>query len=250
VGFAWYFFVLCFAALSLSAWIGASFARRQPVLEESEHQDCGVIVTAALTLLALMIGFSFSMAAYRYDQRKHNEAAEASAIGAEYLRAGLLPAASAARARILLKSYLTQRILFYNTWDANQIKRINAATAQLQNNLWSTVQDPAMTQPTAVAAFILSGMNEVLNSQSNTQAAWWDRLPTGAWVLMVVIGVLCNLLFGYNSHPGSRKLLFLGLPLVVSVAFVLLDEMDSPRTGLVRVHPQNLEVLSISLGTR
>jgi hypothetical protein len=43
-----------------------------------------------LTLLALIIGFSFSMAVSRYDQRKSYEEAEANAIGTEYARADLL----------------------------------------------------------------------------------------------------------------------------------------------------------------
>ena len=30
-------------------------------------------------------------------------------------------------------------------------------------------------------------MNDVLNSQGYTQAAWWNRLPAGAWVLLALI---------------------------------------------------------------
>jgi len=57
------------------------------------------VLAASLTLLALIIGFSFSMAVSRYDQRKNYEEAEANAIGTEYLRANLLPADDATRVR-------------------------------------------------------------------------------------------------------------------------------------------------------
>ena len=70
--------------------------------------------TATLTLLALIIGFTFSMALNRYDQRKIYEEEEANAIGTEYLRAELLPAADAAKVRTLLLNYLDQRVLFYS----------------------------------------------------------------------------------------------------------------------------------------
>jgi hypothetical protein len=54
-----------------------------------------------LTLLGLLIGPRFSMAASRYDQRKNFEEAEANAIGTEYLRADLLPAADGAKVKDL-----------------------------------------------------------------------------------------------------------------------------------------------------
>ena len=76
--------------LWLAAQYGASLRRRRP-LKDDEREDFGVIQTATLTLLGLIIGFSFSMAIGRYDQRKNYEEAEANAIGTEYVRAGLLP---------------------------------------------------------------------------------------------------------------------------------------------------------------
>jgi hypothetical protein len=63
-----------------------------------------LVLGATLTLLSLIVGFSFSMAVGRYDQRKNLEEEEANAIGTEYARAELLPAAAAARVRALLKS--------------------------------------------------------------------------------------------------------------------------------------------------
>ena len=92
-------FVLSFIALWLSARIGWSFRRRQGTLDEELREDFGFILAATLTLLGLIIGFSFSMATSRYDQRKNYEEAEANAIGTEYVRADLLPAADAARVR-------------------------------------------------------------------------------------------------------------------------------------------------------
>ena len=92
------------------------------------------------------------MAINRYDQRKNYEEAEANAIGTEYVRADLLPAADAAKVRALLKNYLDQRVLAYTTRDGRQILQINARTAQLQAELWSAVLGPAAAQPTPVVA--------------------------------------------------------------------------------------------------
>jgi hypothetical protein len=118
--------------------------------------------------------------ASRYDQRKNLEEAEANAIGTEYVRADFLPSDNAARVRALLNSYLEKRLLYYETRDDRQLGQINAATARLEADLWSTVRVPTAAQPTQVAALVVSGMNDVLNSRGYTQAAWINRIPSAA----------------------------------------------------------------------
>src|SRR5271169_3578957 len=139
---------LSLVALWLSVRIGVSLRKRRRSLEDSEREDFGLIMAAILTLLGLIIGFSFSMAITRYDQRKNLEEEEANAIGTEYVRADLLPAADAAKVRVLLLKYLDQRILFYETRDDVELQKINTVTTQLQNELWSAVEVAAEARPT------------------------------------------------------------------------------------------------------
>ena len=130
-------FALALFVLWLSARIGSSFLKRRLNLEDGVREDFSVILTATLTLLVLIIGFSFLMGINRYEQRKNYEEAEANAIGTEYARADLLPAADAARVRALLRNYLDDRILFYKTRNEQQLRQINANTAHLQSELWA-----------------------------------------------------------------------------------------------------------------
>ena len=242
--------VLTFFALLLSARIGVFFRKKRQHLEEVESHDLDLIVAGVLTLLALIIGFSFSMAIGRYDQRKNYEEAEANAIGTEYVRADLLPIAEAARVRTLLRDYLDQRILFYENRDQYEFQRINARTAQLQTELWSAVHALPPEQQTPVVALAVSGMNDVLNSQGYTQAAWWNRIPVGAWILMVSVAICSNVLIGYDTrhaHPAGIPLIV--LPLVLCIAFFLIADIDSPQRGVIRVRPQNLISLAQSLNT-
>ena len=241
-------FVLSFIALWLSARIGWWFRKRQRGLDAELREDFGFILAATLTLLGLIIGFSFSMATSRYDQRKNYEEAEANAIGTEYVRADLLGAADAARVQALLRNYLDERVLFYTARDEKELHAINVRTAQLQTDLWSAVVPAAAAQPTSPMALVVSGMNDVLNSQGYTQAGYWNQIPAGAWALMAAIGIGCNLLVGYGSRSvkAGSKLLPI-LPLIVAIAFMLIADIDSPRHGIIRVSPQNLISLAESL---
>jgi hypothetical protein len=237
------FFVVCFLTQWIAMQAGGYLHRQR--LDPDEQDDLGVILTATLTLLGLIIGFSFSMAISRYDQRKNYEAEEANAISTEFVRATVLPPADAAVVRSLLKDYLRQRILFYITNDSDQLRQIDHTTAQLQRDLWAAVQKATTAQPTPIAALALAGMNDVLNAQGYTQAAWWNRIPGSAWALMIVIAIFCNILVGYTARrPHSKVKRYFILPLIISSSFYLIADIDSPRGGgFIHVRPQNLQAV-------
>ncbi|MDP1836888.1 MAG: hypothetical protein Q8L19_00200 [Reyranella sp.] len=243
-------FVLSFLTLWAATAIGVALRKRKP-LNEALRQDFNMILAATLTLLGLLIGFSFSMASTRYDQRKTYEEAEANAIGTEYLRADLLPADATAKVRTLLRQYTELRVRFYTANEAD-VPRINADTAKLQNELWAAVLPPQGGPPPNVTTVLtVGGMNDVLNSQGYTQAAWWNRIPVSAGLLMVLIAFACNVMIGYSLRIAThRSRLLLILPLVVAIAFALITDIDTPRHGLIRVVPQNLVSLLATLGPR
>jgi len=228
-----------------AAYIGDYFRRKSHRLKQDEQADFDTVLTATLTLLALIIGFSFSMAVSRYDQRKNAEESEANAIGTEYLRADLLPIDDAAKVRDLLRAYANQRILFY-LGDNHRISDSSADSTKLQTDLWSSVARVAAAQPTPVVALVASGMNDVISSQGSTQAAWLNRIPIAAWSLMGLIAICSNLLLGYRER-STGKLTLLVLPAILSVAFFLIADIDSPRGGIINVAPHNLVATAQSM---
>jgi hypothetical protein len=229
------------------AWLRVRFGSR-PADQKSSETSLGIIVSATLTLLGLIIGFTFSMASTRYDQRRLFEENEANAIGTEYVRAELLPPAETASVKSLLLTYLEVRIHFYDDTYGPDIATNAARTNQFQAQLWQSIKPQAAAQPTPVTALVVSGMNDVLNSQGYTQFAWGNRIPIPAWWLMVIIALFSNLLVGYSTRRSrSGHLLLLVTPILVSVSFFLIADIDSPRGGIIRVHPTNLLSLSQTL---
>jgi hypothetical protein len=228
-----------------AAYIGDHLRRKLRPLKEGEQADFDTVLTASLTLLALIIGFSFSMAVSRYDQRKNSEEAEANAIGTEYIRADLLPTDDAVKVRDLLRAYINERISFYLDSES-RMAEVN--TAKLQTELWSSVVRVASAQPTPVIALAVSGMNDVLSVQGQTQAAWSNRIPIAAWCLMGLIAICSNLLLGYRER-SRRTLTLLVLPIIASIAFFLIADIDSPYAGIINVVPHNLIATSQSMKT-
>ena len=240
------FLVVSLSAFWFSAWIGALYRARRGNISEEVRDYFAIILAAALTLVGLIVAFTFSMAVSRYDQRKNYEEQEANAIGTEYVRASQLSHADAAKVHELLKSYLDQRIFNYQTRSERELLLINARTAELQTEMWSTASTSVATLPSPMATFILGGMNDVLNSQGYTQAAWRNRIPIEAWMLLLIISIFCNLLMGYDA-PANSGLFLLILPIFLSVSLFLIADIDSPRRGIILVEPHNLESLAESL---
>jgi hypothetical protein len=229
--------------LWLSAWLGAFVLGKHVIADKEANQDLSVLIAGSLTLLGLIIGFSFSMSVSRFDQRKNYEEAEANAIGTEYLRVDLLPNSDATKLRVLLQTYLRQRISLYGSSGEEKSRQINAEAAQTEEDLWSTARAAAAYRPDPLVALAVSGMNDVLNSAGYTDAAWRNRIPTAVWMFMAAVAILCNVMLGYLGRASKRRASLVLLPLLVAISFLLIADIDSPHGGLIRVSPQNLQLL-------
>src|SRR5881394_38614 len=110
------------AAFCLSSTVGCWLGKRTEQLEERNREDFKFVLGGTLTLLGLIVGFTFSMAVERYNQRKNYEEEEANAIGTEYLRVDVVALPEDSRMRALLRDYLDQRIVYYTSNDATLLR--------------------------------------------------------------------------------------------------------------------------------
>ena len=161
------------------------------------------------------------MAIDRHDNRELLEESEANAIGTEYLRADLLPPQASARTKELLQQYLEQRILFYSKQNKEKIQEIRQKTDELQDALWKEVLPIARSHATPINALVLSGMNDVINSQGYVQAAWWNRIPYAAWSLMAAIAICANLLVGFGARNFKKNWAIYDFPICYFDVFLL-----------------------------
>jgi hypothetical protein len=241
--------VVSLLTFCVSPSMGAWLRKRTRNLEADDRDDFKFVLGSTLTLLGLIIGFTFSMAVSRYDQRKGLEQQEANAIGTEYDRADVLGPTDAVKVRALLKSYLDQRILDYTSRNEKMRRQVVAQTTRLRTDMWSAVRTSAAAQPSPLTALAVAGMNEVLDRQGDAQAARRNRIPVAAWALLITMSIFCNLLMGYGVLQRT-SFLFLVLPIALSISLFLIADIDSPGSGVIRVQPQNLEGLAESLHSR
>ncbi len=241
-------FVICFIILAFAAFAGRRWTLRRKELLDEASETFGVVQAASLTLLALLIGFTFSMAISRYDQRKTYEEEEANAIGTEMARLDLIDEKAQPLAKTLLTQYLQQRIAFYQAPNEGEATRVRTTQAGLETKLWQTVVDASRERRDPITGLAVAGMNDVLNASGYTQAAWWNRIPRSAWLLLLVLGAFANLLVGMGAK-NARKApsLLVIMPFFAAMSFAFIADIDAPRGGLIRVVPQNLIAVMDSL---
>ncbi|SDR27871.1 hypothetical protein SAMN05443245_4195 [Paraburkholderia fungorum] len=244
---SWQFFLVSLTVLGYASYFGASALARLRTSETKANEDVRMIVGATLTLLGLIISFTLSMAIGGYNARQVNEAAEAVAISTAFSRAELLPSGQATTIRPLLAQYLDDRLRFYRTHDSAQLRLLAEETNLLKQEVWTNVVLDSRSQPTPLAALAVSGINDVLTSETNTRAGWRTQIPLAAWALMAVIAICCNLLMGFCAGSRKRTALLIVLPLVISISFTLISDIDVPGRGVIRVSPVNLERIASTL---
>ena len=239
-------FVICCALQWVGSLAGVRSTRRWPNLATIERGDLDLARNAVLTLLAVIIGFSLSMAVSRYDLRKSYEEAEANSIGTEYSRVDLLSSDAATTTRDLIRKYAALRVAFYSNQSQNDLANLETETTRLQDQMWECVSRAGATQPNPLVSLAVSGMNEVIDSEGRSRGAWNNRLPDAVWGLLLFIAIGASLLFGIG-RTRVPVLILTVLPLAIAVALFLIAEIDSPRSGLVRVLPENLVSVTNSI---
>ena len=237
-------FIFSFASLWLCIWIGGHGLSWKLKSNSETMQDFQSIQTATLTLLSLIIGFTFSMSIARYDLRKTLEEVEANALSTLYMRVEILPEKSRDEIQKNIQIYTQGRINYYTLRDYPELRKAKASTEEAQLNIWTLILPFIKQQATPTNALLMSGMNAVDDALGNTAAAWENRIPTVAWMLLGIIAVCSNLLIGFSSKNFKNdRLFFLFFPFVVSISFYLIAEIDSPRGGIIKVNPENLQKL-------
>jgi len=205
-----------------------------------EKSDGGIhILGGALGLLALILGFSFSMALDRYDKRRDLVLQEANAIGTVYQRVQILDQPGQGQLSILLKDYVDVRLEYFAA--ADDVAKQEAAwthTENLQDQLWRTMTDavrPILDTP--LSGLVIQSMNEATDLANARRAAFGSHIPISVLVMVVAYALISAGILGYVLFDSGRRHLVTStlLTVLLSMVITLVIDVDRPRAGTVVV---------------
>lgn len=236
-----------------AAEVGYLSARRtRPGSAKFEKADITLILGAVMTLLSLMLGFTYSMSQGRYETRRQLIIQEANAIGTAYLRAKTLPEPWNSEIQDLLRQYATLRVEMAAGKDPTPetVGELDARSKKLQEAMWSRAADLARERPNPIVPIFLQSLNETIDLHGKRLAAFRSHVPISIYIVLIGISVVAIGLLGYYSGTRQRRTWNLNLTfalLVAAVMWMILD-LDNPVRGTIRSSQQSLIDLQRDIG--
>jgi len=212
---------------------------RHAHMPDEREQPVGAMVASILGLVALVLGFTFSLAASRFDARRTGVLEEANAIGTCYLRSRLLPEPEHAEIAGLLQEYVSMRIRGTSGGDPNEAIR---RSEELHELLWRQAKSAAEkdTHSITTGVFIQS-LNDVIDMHAKRLLVGIrSRIPLVIWLGLFGLSMLGLAAVGYQAGlTTTRRSPAMGaLVMAFSIVLLLIADLDRGQEGLLQVGQQ------------
>jgi hypothetical protein len=214
---------------------------------EEKDAPVGAMVASILALLAFMLGFTFSLAAARFEGRRQVVLEEANAIGTAYLRARLLPEPQRAEAAKLLREYVDVRVRGVRE---GKVAEALARSEELHAQLWSQATAAAEKSPTPITGLFIQSLNEVIDLHSKrVLVGLRSRIPIVIWGGLFALAAIGMASTGYQAGLSATRRSPAMLLLVVAFAGVLflIADLDRGREGFLQVSQEAMTDLQRSM---
>jgi len=212
---------------------------RRAASDSAGREGLSVIEGAVFALLGLLIAFTFSGAATRFEGRRHFIVEEANDIGTAYLRIDLLPVEAQPEIRDLFRRYVDKRLETYRHVGDMTLGRQNlAASRELQTEIWQkSVAAAGRSSNTAASILLLPALNAMIDVTTVRTAATENHPPVIIFAMLALIALATSLMAGFEMAGAKRRswLHIIGYALIVSIAVYVILDLEFPRMGLIRV---------------
>ena len=206
--------------------------------KEGARAGIGTVEGALLALLGLIIAFSFSGAAARFDARRQQIVNEGSAIGSAYMLIDLLPPETQPPLRETFRQYLDSRLEAYRRMPDLAPAKVELDRSKvLQNDIWT--QAVAATRDTGyqpVALQVLPAIGRMIDVSAQRTAALYTHPPTIIFLMLGGLMLVCSVLAGYGmASPKSRNWTHtIAFAVILALTFYVIRDLEFPRLpGLV-----------------
>jgi hypothetical protein len=212
--------------------------KRRAKEAEGERSNLGAIEGAVFALFGLIMAFTFSGAATRFNEKRQLIAEEANTIETAYLRLDLVPEAET-KLQNLFREYMDSRLKTYRALpDMKAAKLEMANSKRIQEEIWT--ESVAATQlpgsHRAAAWILLPALNNMIDITTTRTMALQLHPPRIIYALLFGLGLICSILAGYRMAGAYRSWLhILGFTLLTVIIIYVMLDVEYPRVGLIRL---------------
>lgn len=231
-------FLLALAMLGFEE-LGRVIALRRLAKDPAKAlEGTGVIEGGMFAIWGLLLAFTFSGSASRFETRRHLVSEEANHIGTAYLRLDLLSEKDREPLKELFRQYLDTRLETYqNAEHEPKWRAAYTRSVDLQNAIWKAAREStAKLSQVDGSMLLLPALNNMIDITTTRLVATQMHPPSIVYLLLIVMSLICSALIGFCQSTSSRSWLHIGGFIIVTsfVIYVTLD-MEFPRAGLIKV---------------
>ena len=229
-----------FGGILICVMLGQHIGQRNKAeMTETARARVTAVEAAVFGLMGLMIAFTFSGAAQRYELRRQLTVDEANAISTSYLRLDLLPPSRQAALREKYRRYLETRLAVYRLLpDITASAAQAAAATKLQQEIWTGTIAALAEAPPHATIVVLPALNQMIDVTTSRAIAALTHTPTLIMAMLLMLGLVCSLLAGYaiaGSQPRQVNLHLAAFAIMMTVTIYVIFDLDYPRFGLIRL---------------
>lgn len=214
--------------------------------DADRKEQLDTIRDGLFVLISLILGFTLALAAPRFADRHSLLVEEAITIGTAYLRAGTLSEPQRSRSQDLFRKYVDARRDFNNAGlDAPRFIEASIRSKQIHDELWKDAAAAVQVDRSAIASAYIESLNETIDLHEKRVAAIENRVPASIWLLVVIVGVIAVFTRGLTLR--SRFWLNLLVPVTIAIVAALIDDLDTPSSGLIRRDQRAMQRLEVDL---
>jgi hypothetical protein len=223
--------------------------RRLAKHPETTRTGVGAIEGAVFGLLGLLLAFSFSGAASRFDARRQLIIQETNAIGTAYLRLDLLSPIRRVALQELFRQYVDARLEVYQeVRNAQTVRQRQAKFQELQKEIW--LQAVANSQehnypPTTL--LLAPSLNEMFDITTTRTMAAQIHPPTIIHIMLGILMLISALLAGVSMAGGKTRswIHILGFSAILAITMFIILDLEYPRLGWIRVSDFDQALISL-----
>ncbi|GFE79676.1 hypothetical protein GCM10011487_16760 [Steroidobacter agaridevorans] len=212
---------------------------RERLRDVDADSGLGAVDGAVFGLMGLLLAFTFTTAAARFDHRRDLVVEEVNAIGTAWLRLELLQSDARDDLRELMRRYVDARIASYaHTSDDAATNQAVQKSYEIQNELWTRLI-AALQAETALPLVqsVVPAVNEMFDIAQTRILATRQHPPLAVYLMLGLLVLVSSLLagFGMAKAASQSKLHVLAFAAIVSASIYLILDIEFPRLGFVRV---------------
>lgn len=212
------------------------------------NENTSAIQGSMLGILALMLGFTFSLALSRFDDRSEAVVYEANAIGTAWLRVDLLPASAQPAIREQMRQYVTWRVDagHLDLTRVDERHDILQQTDRVLDQLWALASEAAAQDPNPVkTGLFVQALNDMIDAYGSRDAALARHVPEMVLLLLYGTFLMTGSVMGFTTGQQGQRTSFVTYimtGLIVILVFIIID-LDRPRRGLIEINQHSMESL-------